>query len=297
MDRILAAAKVIAKARRSRAPLAALPDDITPRDEAAGYKVQRALHDLMLPTTGALVGYKIGCTSPVMQAYLDIPHPCGGGVFEKGVHETGAKLPASDYISVGVECEIAVRLARDLSPSEEPFTAEWMGEAIEAYHPAIEIVDDRYAKWETLGAPTLVADDFFAAGCVLGAAVPRNNAPDLLRVTGRALINGEEAGSGTGADVLGHPHNALAWLANHLAAEGRGLHAGQIVLTGSLVKTMWMKAGDHVRMELAGLGDVEVTFHLSHKPRAQLFRRPCESRDPTADLRCKQRQLAPPLHG
>ena len=105
-----------------------------------------------------------------------------------------------------------------------------------------------------------MADDFFAAGCVLGEAVPRNNAPDLLRVAGRALINGEEAGSGTGADVLGHPHNALAWLANHLAAEGRGLHAGQIVLTGSLVKTVWLNAGDHVRMELKGLGDVEVTF-------------------------------------
>ena len=63
MDKILAAAKNIAKARRSRAPLAALAADIAPRDEADGYKVQRALHDLMLPQTGALVGYKIGCTS------------------------------------------------------------------------------------------------------------------------------------------------------------------------------------------------------------------------------------------
>ena len=54
---------------------------------------------------------------------------------------------------------------------EAPFTAEWVGEAVEAYHPAIEIVDDRYVKWETMGAPTLIADDFFAAGCVLGEAV------------------------------------------------------------------------------------------------------------------------------
>ena len=99
-------------------------------------------------------------------------------------------------------------------------------EAIEAYHPAIEIVDDRYVKWETMGAPTLVADDFFAAGCVLGKAVARTEAPDLLMVAGRAVINGKEAGRGTGADVLGHPHNALAWLANHLADEGKGLHAG-----------------------------------------------------------------------
>lgn len=260
MDNILAAAKFIAAARRSRAPLAALPPDIAPTDETEGYKVQRALHDLLRPQLGALVGYKIGCTSKVMQEYLGIPHPCGGGVFEKVVHDSGVKLSASDHVRVGVECEIAARLARDLLPTEQPFTAEWMGEAVEAYYPAIEIVDDRYVKWETLGAPTLIADDFFAAACVLGKPVARSAAPDLLKVTGRAIINGKEAGSGTGADVLGHPHHALAWLANHLAAEGRGLHAGQIVLTGSLVKTVWLNAGDHVRMELEGLGEVEATF-------------------------------------
>src|SRR5205085_1623258 len=133
---------------------------------------------------------------------LGIPHPCGGGVFEKGVHDSGAKLPARDYVRVGVECEIAVKLARDLAATEQPFTAEWVGEAVEAYFPAIEIVDDRYAKWETLGAPTLVADDFFAAGIVLGKPVARSAAPDLLKVAGRALINGKEDGRGTGADVL-----------------------------------------------------------------------------------------------
>ena len=260
MDKILAAAQTIATARRNRAPLASLPAELLPGDEAEGYQIQRAVHDLLLPQTGALVGYKIGCTSAVMQQYLDIPHPCGGGVFAKGVHESGAKLRFGDYVRVGVECEIAVRLARNLAPSEAPFTAEWMMEAIEAYHPAIEIVDDRYVEWETMGAPTLVADDFFAAGCVLGKAVPRTRAPDLLKVTGRALINGKEASRGTGADVLGHPHNALAWLANHLAEEGKGLHAGQIVLTGSLVKTVWLNVGDRVKMELDGLGAVEVDF-------------------------------------
>ena len=260
MDNILAAAKTIAAARRGHTPLSSLGADLAPNDEAEGYRIQRAVHDLLLPYAGAMVGYKIGCTSAVMQQYLDIPHPCAGGVFERGVHDSGAALRASDYVRVGVECEIAVRLARDMPPSEAPFTAEWVAEAIEAYHPAIEIVDDRYAQWETLGAPTLVADDFFAAGCVLGKAVTRSAAPDLLAVTGRAVINGVEAGRGTGADVLGHPHNALAWLANHLAAEGTGLHAGQIVLTGSLVKTVWLKAGDRAVMELSGLGSVEVSF-------------------------------------
>jgi 2-keto-4-pentenoate hydratase len=260
MDRIVAAARIIASSRRNGVGLKALPPDLAPKDEAEGYRVQRVLHDLLLPASGALVGYKIGCTSKVMQQYLDIPHPCGGGVFARGVHESGVRLRAADYVRVGVECEIAVRLARPLAAGQGPFTADNVSGAIEAYLPAIEIVDDRYERWETLGAPTLVADDFFAAGCVLGAAVSRAAAPDLLAVTGRALINGAEVGRGTGADVLGHPHHALAWLANHLVAEGRGLHAEQIVLTGSLVKTVWLKAGDHVVMELARLGKVEAGF-------------------------------------
>ncbi|MBI5264110.1 MAG: fumarylacetoacetate hydrolase family protein [Bradyrhizobium sp.] len=258
MDRIVAAAQAIAAARRNRAPLAAL--ETPPRDEAEGYQVQRALHDLLLPEMGGLVGYKIGCTSAVMQDYIGIPHPCAGGVFAKGVHESAVRLAAADYVRVGVECEIAVRLKRDLAPSEAPFTAEWVAEAVEAYHPAIEIVDDRYVQWQTLGAPTLIADDFFAAGCVLGPAVGYSSAPDLAAVVGRAVVNGKEAGRGTGADVLGHPHNPLAWLANHLAADGRGLHAGQIVLTGSLVKTVWLKPGDRVLMHLEGLGRVEARF-------------------------------------
>jgi 2-keto-4-pentenoate hydratase len=260
MDNTLAAAKAIATARRNHTPLHSLGPEIAPRDEAEGYRIQRAVHDLLLPYVGAMVGYKIGCTSAVMQQYLDIPHPCGGGVFAKGVHDSGASLRASDFVRVGVECEIAVRLGRDLPPSQAPFTADAAAHAIEAYLPAIEIVDDRYVKWETMGAPTLVADDFFAAGCVLGSPVAPTEAPDLLEVIGRAVINGVEVSRGTGADVLGHPHHALAWLANHLAASGRGLRAGQIVLTGSLVKTLWLNAGDRVSMELSGLGTVQVAF-------------------------------------
>jgi 2-keto-4-pentenoate hydratase len=263
-DNILAAAQAIAQARRNRAPLKALPADLAPKDLAAGYRVQRALHDLLLPQTGPLVGYKIGCTSAVMQRYLNIPHPCGGGVFARGVHESGVSLRAGDFVRVGVECEIAVKLARDLAASRgastAPFTADTVAEAIEAYLPAIEIVDERYLGWETMGAPTLIADDFFAAGCVLGKPVARSAAPDLLTVVGRAVINDAEVSRGTGADVLGHPHYALAWLANHLAEEGRHLHAGQIVLTGSLVKTIWLAAGDRVTMELEGLGDVTASF-------------------------------------
>jgi 2-keto-4-pentenoate hydratase len=260
MTNIRAAAETIASSRRTRTPLHSLAADIAPQDEAEGYRIQRAVHDLLAADFGVRVGYKIGCTSAVMQQYLDIPHPCSGGVFATGVHQSGVSLRAKDFVRVGVECEIAVRLACDLPPSQAPFTAEAVAQAIEAYLPAIEIVDDRYADWQSLGAPTLVADDFFAAACVLAKPVARSAAPDLLAVTGRAVINGVEVGQGSGADVLGHPHNALAWLANHLAAADKSLRAGEIVLTGSLVKTVWVNAGDKVMMELSGLGSVAVDF-------------------------------------
>ncbi|MDB5517779.1 MAG: hydratase, partial [Tardiphaga sp.] len=197
MNGTLAAANRIAAARRSRTPLTSLSREIVPQNEADGYRIQHAVHHLLRSDFGPLVGTKIGCTSAVMQQYLGIPHPCSGGVFEKGVHRSGAVLRHGDFVRVGVECEIAVRLGRDLTPSNAPFTAEAVAQAIEAYLPAIEIVDDRYADWQTLGAPTLVADDFFAAGCVLGKPVARFLAPDLLAVIGRALINGVEVGRGT----------------------------------------------------------------------------------------------------
>ncbi|UFZ04531.1 fumarylacetoacetate hydrolase family protein [Bradyrhizobium ontarionense] len=259
-DEVFAAAQLIAHARTQRTPLGALPPQLQPQDEAAGYEIQREVHWLLAEQAADFAGYKIGCTSKVMQDYLGIPHPCAGGVFARGIHESGVALRTADFVRVGVECEIAVRLKHDLLPLDAPFTMDRVADAIGDCHAAIEIVDDRYVRWETLGAPTLIADDFFAAGCVLGPALPGAAVPDLAAVQGRAIINGTLVGEGAGTDVLGHPIHALAWLANHLAARGDGLEAGQLVLTGSLVKTVWLGAGDRVRMELDGLGVVEAAF-------------------------------------
>src|ERR1700709_829496 len=121
MDSTLAAARTIAATRRNRTPLAPLAADLAPQTEAEGYRIQRAVHDLLLPQFGAMVGYKIGCTSAVMQHYLGIPHPCSGGVFAHGVHDSGVPLRARDFVRVGVECEIAVRLGGGLAGSAPPF--------------------------------------------------------------------------------------------------------------------------------------------------------------------------------
>ena len=256
----LKAARTIAAARRTLTPLPPLDAECAPQDLLDAYRIQEALHSELASDFGAVVGYKIGCTSAVMQKYLSIAHPCAGGIFAKRVHQSGVSLPASGFVRVGVECEIAVRLGRDLEYTGTPFTEDDVADAIEAYFPAIELVDDRYVKWETLGAPTLIADDFFGAAIVLGKPVSRSKASDLRKVVGRAVINGAEVGRGTGADLMGHPHNPVAWLANHLAAQGKKLRADQTVMTGSSVQTVWLRAGDKVEMEFTELGSVHLEF-------------------------------------
>ncbi|WP_018182024.1 2-keto-4-pentenoate hydratase [Kaistia granuli] len=254
------AAGRIADARLDRSALALLPDAIRPPDEATAYAVQTRVHQrLSRGRYGRRIGWKIGCTTPVMQTYLGIPNPCGAGLFEGTTHISGATISAADFRQVGIECEIAVRLGRDLDPTGAPFRAEDMAGAVDSVMAAIELVDDRYADWRKTDTPTLIADDFFAAGSVLGAPLTLADAPDLAEVVGVTRINGQEVGRGRGADVLGHPFAALAWLANSLAARGDRLRAGEIVLTGSLVETRWLKPGDKVEISITGLGEVTLT--------------------------------------
>src|SRR5688500_7790079 len=122
MDDPAAATQAILSARCSRMPLSTLPSSSIPKDQNDGYGLQDAVHELLAGTEfGPTVGHKIGCTTSVMQRYLGIPNPCAGGVFANGVHASGVTLNPADYVRVGIECEIAVRLRRDLQPSDAPF--------------------------------------------------------------------------------------------------------------------------------------------------------------------------------
>ena len=98
---------------------------------------------------------------------LGIPHPYAGGPYSGRIHQGSAELDHAAFVRPGIECEIAVRLGRDLSRADAPFTMESVAAAIDSYMPAIEVVDERYADWPGTEAPTLIADNFFAAGCIL----------------------------------------------------------------------------------------------------------------------------------
>jgi len=255
------AASLLCTARLERARIDSLPEDVRPANELEAYVVQRELHEQLAQVGwGSVVGHKIGCTTAVMQSYMGIDHPCAGGIFAPTVHRGTAELEHAAYVRPGVECEVAVRLGADLGPSSAPFDRESTALAVAACMAAIEIVDDRYWDYSLLGTPTLIADDFFGAGCVLAPEVEGFDPLGLDQVSGTLWVDGEEVGSGVGADVLGHPLDALAWLANSMVDRGDSLRAGEIILLGSVVRTQWIDPGAEVQIANDPLGAAQARF-------------------------------------
>ena len=258
---IQSCADFLARARMGGPPTPEPPPHLLPGSERDGYAIQGALHETLASAGfGRLSGHKIGCTTPVMQAFLKIDHPCAGRVFGSMEFHESVPLPLSRFHHIGVECEIAARLGADMPGTIGPYTRRSAGDAVSALMGAIELVDDRYENYPALSAPTLIADDFFNAGVVLGREVSDWRALDLAALRGTLFIDGEAHSTGLGEDILGHPMEALAWLANHRASIGQPLRAGDFVMLGSVVKTVFFDAPAEVAVELEGLSRAEARF-------------------------------------
>ncbi len=257
-DRIERIAAKLHEDHRTKARLVPLTGDLRPRDVAEGYAVQDALQARYIRDAKSLGGWKVALTTPVMQELVGVSHPCEGGIFADRIHHGTGEVRAADFVHIGVEAEIAVRLARDLPAGPAPHDRDTVADAVGACMAAIEIVDDRACEYGTLDGATLIADNSFNVGCVVGPEVTAWRGLDLATAAGRMTINGETVGQGHGRDVMGHPFEALAWLANSLAARGKPLAAGQVVLTGSVVATKWLSAGDEMASIIDGLGEARL---------------------------------------
>jgi 2-keto-4-pentenoate hydratase len=226
-------------------------------DLDSAYDVQRHFVDLLRPDVGHTAGYKIGLTSARMQKMCGIDQPIAGVVLAGRLAASGARLRAKDYAHIGLEFEIGVRLARDLPAAGAPYSQEAVAQAVDAVCAAVEVVDDRRADYKSLDVRSLIADNSWNAGAILGEF--RTAWPDLAAARGLVKRNGIDVDQGHGRDVLGHPFVPLSWLANHLARTGAGLRAGDVVLTGSLVTTRFPQETEAYRYELEGIGTVELT--------------------------------------
>jgi 2-keto-4-pentenoate hydratase len=220
------------------------------------YDVQDGYVALLRAEQGEVIGYKVGLTSKAMQSFCGIDHPIGGVVLAKRLHRSGASIRRADYGRLGLEFEVAVRIKSDVPTSTTPLTPVAIRPHIDGVGAAIEVVDDRAADYSHLDVRSLVADNSWNAGIVVSNFATMW--PDLEAVAGRATKDGAPVGEGHGRDILGHPFNSVAWLAAQLAGRGERLKAGQIVMTGSVMKTVFPAEDASYRFDLEGLGSVEV---------------------------------------
>ena len=260
MDKATAAAEWLLRAHREGRRYEALPDALAPRTPDEAYAIQDDFVALRAHALGAIAGYKIALSTPAMQKFVGVDRPQAGAIFESRVLRSPARVRRAEFLNLIVEFEIAIEVAEDLPAVDAPFSRERVARAVGAVMPAIEIADDRNADYALLRHRPLelIADNGWNEGAVLGAAAGHWKNVDLATVRGVASVNGKPAGEGSGADALGHPFDAVAWMCNHLAGLGRGLLRGEFVITGSLVESKFPKAGDAVRFELEGLGAVEL---------------------------------------
>ena len=264
-ERLATAARLLADLRvraDGTGVLTDLPEHCRPEDLSEAYDIQRRLRPALVQRGfGQQVGWKIGCTTKVMQDYLNIPHPCAGTLYQKTVFQDHATLAAGDFFSLGLECEIAVRLGADLPAQDEAYSAEQVAPAIVSAMASIEIVEHRFANFREASVASLIADDFFSWGCVIGQSVPYKDIDDLAAFTGGFSVNCSELEHiGMGSAILGHPLNALAWLADHAAETGTPLQRDQIVTLGSVVKTIYPKPGQVISTQFHGLPPATVTI-------------------------------------
>jgi 2-keto-4-pentenoate hydratase len=239
---------------RARQPIDILPAELIPDDLDEAYLVREAFEAIEAPLRGEVVGYKIGLTTPIMQQLCGVDEPCYGAMFSSEIRQSPAELRVGDHCRVGIETEIAMRLGADLPEGGGRARIE---ASVESCMAAIEVLEDLQHDYKRLSARSMVAGNVWNAGCVLGPPVGEWRKLDLATVAYRLTINGREIGAGKGADVMGNPLNALSWLADKLAADGRPLRRGMVVMTGSTVPIQFPAPGDRAVVEVAGLGDAE----------------------------------------
>lgn len=250
------AAEALLAGHRANARFDTLGPPDGPATIADAYDIQERYVALLRGEHGDAAGYKVGLTSAAMQTFCGIDHPIAGVVLARRMHRSGATVRRAVFGRLGLEFEIAVRIKSNVPVTGRPCTAETIASHIDGVCAAIEIVDDRSADYGNLDVRSLVADNSWNAGIVLSEFAARW--PDLEAVPGRATKNGAAIGEGNGRDILGHPFNSAAWLATQLASRGEGLKAGQVVMTGSVMKTVFPEEAASYRFELEGIGFVEV---------------------------------------
>jgi 2-keto-4-pentenoate hydratase len=255
---VTVAADVIWETWMAPARIDALPTDCRPSTRADGYAIQDAV---IVRSGQQIAGWKIAATSEAGQRHINVDGPLAGPLLDQRALAAGTVVPLAHNHMRAAEAEFAFRFARPVPPRATPYAADEVLAAVGSLHPAIEVPDSRYTDFTAVGAAQLIADCACACWYRIGDAVTREwQRDDLVQHAVSAYRNGELAASGRGANVLGDPRIALAWLVNELIAHGRQIAAGDVVMTGTCVVPLTVAPGDRVRMDFGAYGVVEAAF-------------------------------------
>lgn len=255
--RIKVLAEMLLAAEEKRKPIPPLTESDSGITVEEAYAIQLCVMGMKKAAGQIIVGKKIGLTSLAMQSMLGVKEPDYGHILNGMVVMEAQKVPTAELIAPRIEGELAFVLKEDLKGPGVTLTE--VLRCSEGVIPSLEIIDSRIADWK-IKLPDTVADNASSARIVLGGTITPLASLDL-RTVGMVLEkNGEAAGTAAGAAVLGHPAQAVAWLANKLAAYGIILRKGEVILSGSLTAAIPVAGGDFIRADFGTLGDVKIKF-------------------------------------
>lgn len=245
-DRTLAIATEIKRSHEAGERYRNLEGELAPKTLEEAFAAQFRLHALHRESgRGPLGGRKIALASKVLQELCGVDAPIPGGVFASEIWESPAEIRVADFNGPGLEFELAAKLSADIRPGEGPFDRETIRAKVASVHPAFEIIIDRGADYSDLKALTMIADNAWCGGVILGPSIPGWREMDIDALPAVMRWNDEPPVEAKAGDS--DPFGSLAWVANVLTEAGETLKAGQIVITGSVIKTRAPKPGDHVR--------------------------------------------------
>lgn len=252
------AASTLWNAWESGAVIPELPAECRPGTVEEGHAIQQALAGL---SGQRVAGWKIAATSPAGQAHLNVKGPLAGVLFSQKLLKSGAAISLKNNRMRVAEAEFAFRLGEDLLPRGKDYTIEEVMSRVEKLHLAIEVPDSRYSDFTRVGDAQLIADNACACWFVLGREVSADwQAKDLATHAVSLRHNGEAAGEGTGANVLGDPRIALVWLVNDVTGRKQPLCTGQLVTTGTCVTPVKVNPNDEIVGDFGEFGTVAASF-------------------------------------
>ncbi|MBT2737180.1 2-keto-4-pentenoate hydratase [Bacillus sp. ISL-7] len=250
-------AKELIDAENLQYSVAPLTERFSELDVSDAYQIQLEVIGKKLKEGHKVIGKKVGLTSKAMQQMLGVDEPDYGHLLDTMKIADEATIKIADFISPKVEAEIGFILEEDLVGPNVNYLDVLM--ATKYVVPTIEIIDSRISDWKIKLVDT-VADNGSSARVVVGKKLSKIAGLDL-RAQGMVLYkNAELMTSGTGTAALGHPAQAVAWLANKLHEFGITLKAGELILPGALSGAIAVKEGDTILADFGPLGNVSVTF-------------------------------------